>query len=158
MSTAATNPAKDSVVAELLDRHKGEKILVIGHYLRQLRQVAAKLNLPVLTGSTPQVERERLYGLFRDGDLPVLVVSKVANFAVDLPAASVAIQISGTFGSRQEEAQRLGRILRPKPGANQAWFYTLVTRDTIEVEYARRRQIFLAEQGYRYEIEGAGIE
>jgi DNA excision repair protein ERCC-3 len=155
---AATNPAKDSVVAELLDRHKGEKILVIGHYLRQLRQVAATLNLPVLTGSTPQVERERLYGLFRDGDLPVLVVSKVANFAVDLPAASVAIQISGTFGSRQEEAQRLGRILRPKPGANQAWFYTLVTRDTIEVEYARRRQIFLAEQGYRYEIEGAGIE
>jgi DNA excision repair protein ERCC-3 len=155
---AATNPAKDSVVAELLDRHKGEKILVIGHYLRQLRQVAAKLDLPVLTGSTPQVERERLYGLFRDGDLPVLVVSKVANFAVDLPAASVAIQISGTFGSRQEEAQRLGRILRPKPGANQAWFYTLVTRDTIEVEYARRRQIFLAEQGYRYEIEGAGIE
>jgi DNA excision repair protein ERCC-3 len=155
---AATNPAKDSVVAELLDRHKGEKILVIGHYLVQLRQVAAKLDLPVLTGSTPQVERERLYGLFRDGDLPVLVVSKVANFAVDLPAASVAIQISGTFGSRQEEAQRLGRILRPKPGANQAWFYTLVTRDTIEVEYARRRQIFLAEQGYRYEIEGAGIE
>jgi DNA excision repair protein ERCC-3 len=155
---AATNPAKDSVVAELLDRHKGEKILVIGHYLSQLRQLAAKLDLPVLTGSTPQVERERLYGLFRDGDLPVLVVSKVANFAVDLPAASVAIQISGTFGSRQEEAQRLGRILRPKPGANQAWFYTLVTRDTIEVEYARRRQIFLAEQGYRYEIEGAGIE
>ena len=88
-------------------------------------------------------------------DEPILVVSKVANFAVDLPAASVAIQISGTFGSRQEEAQRLGRILRPKPGANKAWFYTLVTRDTVEVEYARRRQIFLAEQGYSYEIEGA---
>lgn len=155
---AATNPAKDAVVGELLDRHRGERILVIGHYLSQLRQVAANLDLPVLTGSTPQTERERLYGMFRDGDLPVLVVSKVANFAVDLPAASVAIQISGTFGSRQEEAQRLGRILRPKPGANQAWFYTLVTRDTIEVEYARRRQIFLAEQGYRYEIEGAGVD
>jgi DNA excision repair protein ERCC-3 len=152
---AATNPAKDAVVAELLERHRGEKVLVIGHYLSQLRQVAASLNLPVLTGSTPQSERERLYGQFRDGDLPVLVVSKVANFAVDLPAASVAIQISGTFGSRQEEAQRLGRILRPKGGANQAWFYTLVTRDTIEVEYARRRQIFLAEQGYSYQIEGA---
>jgi DNA excision repair protein ERCC-3 len=155
---AATNPAKDAVVGELLERHRGERILVIGHYLSQLRQVAANLDLPVLTGSTPQAERERLYGMFRDGELPVLVVSKVANFAVDLPAASVAIQISGTFGSRQEEAQRLGRILRPKPGANQAWFYTLVTRDTIEVEYARRRQIFLAEQGYRYEIEGAGVD
>ena len=152
---AATNPAKDAVVAELLERHRGEKVLVIGHYLSQLRQVAASLNLPVLTGSTPQGERERLYGQFRDGELPVLVVSKVANFAVDLPAASVAIQISGTFGSRQEEAQRLGRILRPKGGANQAWFYTLVTRDTVEVEYARRRQIFLAEQGYSYQIEGA---
>ena len=152
---AATNPAKDAVVAELLERHRGEKILVIGHYLKQLRQVAATLGLPVLTGSTPQAEREDLYGKFRDGDMQVLVVSKVANFAVDLPAASVAIQISGTFGSRQEEAQRLGRILRPKSGANQAWFYTLVTRDTVEVEYARRRQIFLAEQGYRYQIEGA---
>jgi DNA excision repair protein ERCC-3 len=155
---AATNPAKDAVVAELLERHKGERILVIGHYLSQLRNLAANLELPVLTGSTPQGERETLYGKFRDGELPVLVVSKVANFAVDLPAASVAIQISGTFGSRQEEAQRLGRILRPKPGANKAWFYTLVTRDTVEVEYARRRQIFLAEQGYSYKIEGATEE
>lgn len=152
---AATNPAKDAVVGDLMARHPEEKILVIGHYLKQLRALADRLNLPVLTGSTPQAEREDLFGRFRRGELPVLVVSKVANFAVDLPAASVAIQISGTFGSRQEEAQRLGRILRPKEGANQAWFYTLVSRETVEAEYARRRQIFLAEQGYRYTIESA---
>jgi len=153
---AATNPAKDSCVANLLERHRGESILVIGQYLAQLRDLAERLDLPVLTGSTPQDERERLYGLFQQGDLPVLVVSKVANFAVDLPAAAVAVQISGTYGSRQEEAQRLGRILRPKAGVNQACFYTLVSRETVEVEYARRRQIFLAEQGYRYRIEEAG--
>ncbi len=152
---AATNPAKDPVVSDLIQRHRQERILIIGHYLKQLRALASDLGLPVLTGSTPQAEREELYARFRDGDLPVLVVSKVANFAVDLPEATVAIQISGTFGSRQEEAQRLGRILRPKEGANQAWFYTLVSRDTVEAEYARRRQIFLAEQGYRYTIEGA---
>ncbi len=153
---AATNPAKDAVVEELLERHRGERVLVIGHYLAQLRGLAQRLGAPVLTGATPQAERERLYEAFRRGDLSVLVVSKVANFAVDLPAASVAIQISGTFGSRQEEAQRLGRILRPKPGDNTACFYTLVSRETVETEYARRRQIFLAEQGYRYLVEGAG--
>ncbi len=152
---AATNPAKDPVVSDLIQRHRQERILIIGHYLKQLRALASDLGLPVLTGSTPQAEREELYARFRDGDLPVLVVSKVGNFAIDLPDANVAIQISGTFGSRQEEAQRLGRILRPKEGANQAWFYTLVSRDTVEAEYARRRQIFLAEQGYRYTIEGA---
>lgn len=153
---AATNPAKDSCVADLLERHRGEHILVIGQYLAQLRGLAERLDLPLLTGSTPQDERERLYDRFRKGDLPVLVVSKVANFAVDLPEAAVAVQISGTYGSRQEEAQRLGRILRPKEGANQACFYTVVSRETVEVEYARRRQIFLAEQGYRYRIEEAG--
>ncbi len=107
---------------------------------------------PIITGKTPQNERDELYARFRDGDLNLLIVSKVANFAIDLPDANVAIQISGTFGSRQEEAQRLGRILRPKKGANQARFYNLVTRDTRDQEFAQNRQRFLTEQGYQYEI------
>jgi DNA excision repair protein ERCC-3 len=152
---AATNPAKERVVEALLARHQGARILVIGHYLAQLRQLAARLGAPILTGATPHAEREALYEAFRRGELTVLVVSKVANFAIDLPAASVAIQISGTFGSRQEEAQRLGRILRPKDGDNTACFYTLVSRETVEAEYARKRQIFLAEQGYRYLVESS---
>ncbi|MFQ5767420.1 MAG: DNA repair helicase XPB [Acidobacteriota bacterium] len=150
---ACTNPAKIPVVRRLIQRHQGESILVIGQYLSQLRELAEALKAPLLTGKTRQGERDDLYARFRAGQLAVLVVSKVANFAVDLPAASVAIQVSGTFGSRQEEAQRLGRILRPKPGVNQAHFYTLVSRETVEAEYAGRRQIFLAEQGYSYTIE-----
>jgi DNA excision repair protein ERCC-3 len=151
---AATNPAKEPVVEEILRRHSGDRILVIGHYLAQLRELAAGLQAPLLTGSTRQAERDDLYSRFRQGEIPILVVSRVANFAVDLPAASVAVQVSGTFGSRQEEAQRLGRILRPKEGDNTARFYTVVSAGTVEAEYARKRQIFLAEQGYRYTVEG----
>ncbi len=150
---AATNPAKLEVLDELLEKHKGDQIMIIGQYLDQLDQIAERTGAPIITGRTPQGEREVLYGKFRDGEVPVLVVSKVANFAVDLPDASVAIQVSGTFGSRQEEAQRLGRILRPKSGANEAYFYSIVTRDTTEQEYANKRQLFLTEQGYRYRIE-----
>jgi DNA excision repair protein ERCC-3 len=151
---AAENPAKIPVVRRLMDRHAGEKILVIGQYLDQLARVAGILGCPLLTGGTPQAERERLYHEFRDGNLDRLIVSSVANFAVDLPDASVAIQISGKFGSRQEEAQRLGRILRPKADGRQAAFYTIVTQDTEEEEFALRRQMFLTEEGYSYEISG----
>ena len=150
---AATNPAKDEQVALLLERHAGERALVIGHYLDQLHRLAARLEVPLLTGATPQAERDALYARFRGGDLRHLVVSKVANFAVDLPDASVAVQVSGTFGSRQEEAQRLGRLLRPKAGRNLATFYTVVSSDSVEADFARRRQVFLAEQGYRYSVE-----
>ncbi|MGO8791713.1 MAG: DNA repair helicase XPB [Terriglobia bacterium] len=149
---ASENPLKLEVVREILDRHPHEPSLVIGMYLDQLRALAGPLGLPVLTGSTPQRRRDQLYADFRAGRIRVLAVSKVANFAVDLPEASVAIQISGTFGSRQEEAQRLGRILRPKDGRNQAHFYTIVTRDTVEQDFALKRQLFLCEQGYAYSI------
>jgi DNA excision repair protein ERCC-3 len=155
---AASCPAKYDVLDQILAKHKGASTLIIGMYIDQLEAAQKRYGFPILTGKTPARERRDLYERFRNGDIKQLIISKVGNFAIDLPDASVMVQISGTFGSRQEEAQRLGRILRPKGGANQAWFYTLVTRDTIEVEYARRRQIFLAEQGYRYEIEGAGIE
>ncbi|MGH9165744.1 MAG: DNA repair helicase XPB [Acidimicrobiales bacterium] len=131
---------------------RGEPTLVIGQYLDQLDQVAARLGAPLITGKTPVAERRRLYQAFRQGDEPVLVVSKVANFSIDLPEASVAVQISGTFGSRQEEAQRLGRILRPKADGRGAWFFAVVSRDTNDQEFAARRQRFLAEQGYAYEI------
>jgi DNA excision repair protein ERCC-3 len=127
-------------------------VLVIGQYLDQLRQLALLLQAPLVTGETPARERERLYDQFRSGDIRLLVVSKVANFSIDLPEANVAIQVSGSFGSRQEEAQRLGRILRPKADGGQAHFYTLVTRETRDQEFAMQRQLFLAEQGYRYEI------
>jgi len=149
---AAENPAKAEVVREILARHAGEPTLIMAMYLDQIRALARDLGVPVITGSTPQATRERLYEGFRNGDVPVLAVSKVANFAVDLPDASVAVQISGTFGSRQEEAQRLGRLLRPKSGLNQAHFYTLVSRDTVEQEFALKRQRFLCEQGYGYRI------
>lgn len=149
---AAENPAKLPVVQALLAQHRGERCLVIGQYLDQLRQVAAACRAPLITGQTPSREREALYARFKSGDLQVLVVSKVANFAIDLPDASVLIQVSGTFGSRQEEAQRLGRILRPKAGGRVAAFYTLVTRETREEFFARNRQAFLTEQGYRYVI------
>jgi DNA excision repair protein ERCC-3 len=149
---AATAPAKLDVVRQLVARHAGERILVIGQYLDQIDELAEALGAPQLTGSTPVDERERLYQEFRDGTTPVLVVSKVANFSVDLPEATVAIQVSGSFGSRQEEAQRLGRPLRPKESGLSANFYTLVSRDTVDQDFAQNRQRFLAEQGYSYTI------
>jgi DNA excision repair protein ERCC-3 len=149
---AASAPAKLRVVDDLVHRHAGERILVIGQYLDQLKELSQMLGVPSLTGATPIAERERLYQEFRDGTTPILVVSKVANFSVDLPEASVAIQVSGSYGSRQEEAQRLGRLLRPKTSGTQASFYTLVARDTVDQDFAQNRQRFLAEQGYSYTI------
>ncbi|REK58516.1 MAG: helicase [Thermobacillus sp.] len=149
---AAENPAKLRVVRELLALHRGRQVLIIGQYLRQLKQMAAAWDVPLITGETGLDERDRLYARFRSGEEPVLIVSKVANLAVDLPDAAVAVQVSGSYGSRQEEAQRIGRIMRPKPGSNECWFYTVVTEGTKETEYARRRQLFLAEQGYAYRI------
>lgn len=149
---AASSPQKMSVVKRLIADHPDDQILVIGQYLDQLAELGAALDVPEITGATPVDERERLFGAFRAGEIRVLVVSKVANFSVDLPEASVAIQVSGAFGSRQEEAQRLGRILRPKKSGRTATFYTLVARDTIDQDYAANRQRFLTEQGYAYEI------
>ncbi len=149
---AATNPRKGPLVERLLQRHEGESILVLGTYLDQLQWVGRRLDFPVVTGNTPNAERERLFEAYRSGEITVLGLSRVGNFAIDLPDASVAIQISGTFGSRQEEAQRLGRVLRPKKGDNQAHFYTLVSAETKEQEFAERRQLFLSEQGYPYRI------
>ena len=149
---AATTPSKLSVVKRLIAQHPDERILVIGQYLDQLAELGEALGVPEITGATPVDERERLFHAFREGTERVIVVSKVANFSIDLPEASVAIQVSGAFGSRQEEAQRLGRLLRPKKSADVATFYTLVARDTVDQDYAQNRQRFLAEQGYAYEI------
>ena len=149
---AATNPRKFPVMKALLEKHAGESLLVIGMYLDQLENIAAALDAPLITGKTKVPEREKLYEKFRTGEVKTLVVSKVANFSIDLPDASVAIEISGTFGSRQEEAQRLGRILRPKQDGSMANFYTIVTRDTVDQTFAANRQRFLTEQGYKYEI------
>ncbi|MFA7265718.1 MAG: DNA repair helicase XPB [Candidatus Nanopelagicales bacterium] len=149
---AATAKEKIPVVKRLLAKHQGEPTLVIGQYLDQLADLAEELQCPVITGETKLKERQSLYDQFRHGDLPVLIVSKVANFSIDLPDASVAIQVSGSFGSRQEEAQRLGRILRPKSDGRTAHFYTIVVRDTVDAEFAANRQRFLAEQGYPYRI------
>jgi DNA or RNA helicases of superfamily II len=149
---AAENPLKMNRVSELIELHRDDLVLIIGQYIRQLEMLAHELNAPLITGKTSQRERDRLYEEFRSGRLRRLVVSKVANFAIDLPDANVAIQVSGTFGSRQEEAQRLGRILRPKSGAGKAYFYTLVSKDTKEQEFAMHRQLFLTEQGYAYKI------
>lgn len=149
---AATADAKMPIIRELLKKHKGEPTLIIGQYLDQIEEVSQALGIPKLTGETPVDEREQLFARFRRGELTALVVSKVANFSIDLPEASVAIQISGAFGSRQEEAQRLGRLLRPKANGRSASFYTLVARDTVEQDFAQNRQRFLAEQGYSYEI------
>lgn len=149
---ASSNPAKIDVVKQLLEEHSADQVLVIGQYLNQLDALSEMAGAPIITGRTPQKEREKLYESFRTREVSVLVVSKVANFAVDLPDANVAIQVSGTFGSRQEEAQRLGRILRPKKEANEAKFYSVVTRDSVEQDYANKRQLFLTEQGYRYDI------
>ncbi|CEP69379.1 Helicase Ercc3 [Moorella glycerini] len=155
---AATNAAKEPIVEAIIRRHEGEQVLVIGQYLEQLERLARRLEAPIITGKTGNRERERLYQAFREGTLKCLVVSKVANFAIDLPEASVAIQVSGTFGSRQEEAQRLGRILRPKKRGLPASFYSLVTRETVDQEFAVHRQLFLTEQGYRYEIVGPDLQ
>ncbi|HWI51613.1 MAG TPA: DNA repair helicase XPB [Symbiobacteriaceae bacterium] len=149
---ASENPVKNGVVRDLVSRHRDDLVLVIGQYLDQLKALARMLDAPLITGQVPNREREELYAQFKRGDIKVLVVSKVANFAIDLPDATVAIQVSGTFGSRQEEAQRLGRILRPKADGSGAHFYTVVTRETKEQEFAAKRQLFLTEQGYRYEI------
>jgi DNA excision repair protein ERCC-3 len=149
---ASENPAKIVSVRQILARHPDEPALLIGMYLDQLKALAAPLGLPVITGTTPQRQRDKLFADFREGRIRVLAVSKVANFAVDLPEASLAIQVSGTFGSRQEEAQRLGRILRPKASRNQAHFYSIVSRDTVEQDFALKRQLFLCEQGYAYSI------
>jgi len=149
---AASAPAKPAVVDELVARHAEEPTLVIGQYLDQLAALGERLDAPVVTGKTTVPERQRLFGAFRAGELGLLVVSKVANFSVDLPEASVAIQVSGSFGSRQEEAQRLGRLLRPKGDGRTARFYAVVTRDTVDADFAQHRQRFLAEQGYAYSI------
>jgi DNA excision repair protein ERCC-3 len=148
---ASENPIKTQVVKQLIDNHKKDYILIIGQYISQLSKLAEELKLPLITGATPNSKREELFNKFRRKEQRILIVSKVANFAIDLPDASVAIQISGTFGSRQEEAQRLGRILRPKKHGS--YFYSLITRYTSEEEFAANRQKFLAEQGYKYHIE-----
>lgn len=152
---AATAKAKLPMLRKLLDKHPAEPTLIIGQYLDQIEEVSQALSIPKLTGETPVDEREKLFKDFRTGKLPALVVSKVANFSIDLPEASLAIQISGSFGSRQEEAQRLGRLLRPKQDGRTALFYTLIARDTVEQDFAQNRQRFLAEQGYSYEIMNA---
>ena len=149
---ASCTTEKDRVVERLLARHTGEPALVIGQYLDQLATLAGRLDAPLITGETTVRERQRLFDAFRAGEVPVLVVSKVANFSIDLPEASVAVQVSGTFGSRQEEAQRLGRLLRPKGDGRTAHFYTIVSRDTVDADFAAHRQRFLAEQGYAYRI------
>jgi DNA excision repair protein ERCC-3 len=149
---AATSATRIPVIKKLISKHQGEPTLVIGQYLSQIHEVSAALDVPEITGDTPVDERERLFEEFRSGRLNTLVVSKVANFSVDLPEASVAIQISGSYGSRQEEAQRLGRLLRPKSDGRTASFYTLTSRDTVDQDFAQNRQRFLAEQGYSYEI------
>ncbi|QPL05631.1 MULTISPECIES: DNA repair helicase XPB [Actinomyces] len=149
---AATTPRKIGVVDQLLARHPGESALVIGQYVDQLEEIAEHLGAPLITGATTVRERQRLYAAFRSGQVGTLVVSKVANFSIDLPGASVAVQVSGSFGSRQEEAQRLGRIVRPKEDGRQAHFYTVVARDTVDQDIAAHRQRFLAEQGYAYDV------
>ena len=148
----ATSQTKKDVAIALAKQHANDQVLVIGQYLDQLDQLSAELGVPVIKGETPIKERERLFALFRSGEIKCLVVSKVANFSIDLPEATIAIQVSGTFGSRQEEAQRLGRILRPKADGRGARFYSLVARDTIDQDFAQNRQRFLAEQGYAYRI------
>ncbi|MFP3975787.1 MAG: DNA repair helicase XPB [Dehalococcoidia bacterium] len=150
---AAENPLKPPLVERLISQHQQDSILILGRFLSQLNSLSQYLNAPLITGKSSQRDREKLYHLFRNGEINILILSEVGNFAIDLPDAGVAIQVSGRFGSRQEEAQRLGRILRPKAGVNQAYFYSLVTRDSNEIEFAMNRQLFLTEQGYRYLIE-----
>jgi DNA excision repair protein ERCC-3 len=148
----STTATKHKVAVALAKKHKDEQVLVIGQYLDQLDALSESLGAPIIKGDTPIKERERLFGLYRTGEIKCLVVSKVANFSVDLPDATIAIQVSGTFGSRQEEAQRLGRVLRPKADGRGARFYSIVARDTVDQDFAQNRQRFLAEQGYAYQI------
>ncbi|TFG33185.1 helicase [Candidatus Thorarchaeota archaeon] len=149
---AAENPDKMDVIKEIIKYHEKDNILVIGMYLNQLDLIAEEVDAPLITGKTPNDVRAELYAAFREGQQKILIVSKVANFALDLPDANVAIQVSGTFGSRQEEAQRLGRILRPKKDGSFARFYSLVTKDTRDMDFGAKRQLFLTEQGYQYVI------
>jgi DNA excision repair protein ERCC-3 len=149
---ASTSDVKTPVVEAIVAQHPGEPTLVIGQYLDQLDDLGERLHAPVIKGETTVATRQRLFDAFRQGEIPLLVVSKVANFSIDLPEATVAIQVSGTFGSRQEEAQRLGRVLRPKGDGRTARFYTIVARDTVDADFAAHRQRFLAEQGYAYRI------
>ena len=149
---ASENPLKLDIVNRIMASHDGANILIIGQYISQLKELAERFKLPLITGSTPVSEREDLYRRFKHDEIKILVVSKVANFSIDLPDANVAIQVSGTFGSRQEEAQRLGRILRPKKNENRAYFYTIISSNTVEERFAHNRQLFLTEQGYSYII------
>lgn len=149
---ASENPKKLDIAKKLMARHPNSNLLIIGQYISQLKEFSKRFKLPLITGSTPVTEREKLYRQFKEGEIKILVVSKVANFSIDLPDANVAIQISGTFGSRQEEAQRLGRILRPKKDENTANFYTIISANSVEEKFAHNRQLFLTEQGYSYEI------
>jgi len=149
---ASENPRKIDIVKRILARHRDDNVLIIGQYISQLEEFAAIFGFPLITGTTPVVEREELYKKFKSSEIKTLIVSKVANFSVDLPDANVAIQISGTFGSRQEEAQRLGRVLRPKKDENYAYFYTIITSNSLEEKFAHNRQLFLTEQGYSYTI------
>lgn len=155
---AYENPFKVKVVKELLQNHTADQVLIIGQYLTQLEMFSSECNAPLITGATPNKKRDELYNAFRTGEIKLLILSKVGNFAIDLPDANVAIQISGSFGSRQEEAQRLGRILRPKKSNEQAVFYSVVTRESKELDFAMKRQLFLTEQGYSYEIQYREIE
>jgi DNA excision repair protein ERCC-3 len=154
INIASTNEQKDDVVEKLIAKYNEpeDRILIIGQYIEQLSKLSEKLDIPLITGKTPNKERDKLYLAFRRGELRNLMVSKVGNFAIDLPDASILIQISGTFGSRQEEAQRLGRVLRPKEDGRPAHFFSLVTKDSKEQEFAMNRQLFLTEQGYAYKI------
>ena len=149
---AAENPAKMSRLRQLLNQHEDGRVLVIGEYIDRVEAIAQAIGAPLVTGKTPQAEREQIYDRFRHNDLRCIVLSRVGNFAVDLPDADVLIQVSGMYGSRQEEAQRLGRILRPKADGRTVHFFTLVSRDTREEEFAHHRKLFLTEQGYSYRI------
>ena len=148
----ATTQTKSKLVDALVQHHSNDQTLVIAQYIDQIDELGDRIGAPIIKGETPIKERERLFGLFRSGEIKCLIVSKVANFSIDLPEASIAIQVSGSFGSRQEEAQRLGRVLRPKSDGRGARFYSVVARDTIDQDYAAHRQRFLAEQGYAYRI------
>ncbi|MBO7060585.1 MAG: DEAD/DEAH box helicase [Fibrobacter sp.] len=154
ITLASTNPEKTDIVERLLKYFDkpDDRVLIIGQYIDQLESLSKELDIPLITGKTPNKDREKLYAAFRNGSLKNLMVSKVGNFAIDLPDANVLIQISGTFGSRQEEAQRLGRVLRPKSDGGAAHFYSIVTQDSKEQEFAMNRQLFLTEQGYAYKI------